>query len=144
MYSTEKIVFDYLNKKNLAFCSSTPMRKYKIETINSLVKLCTKQYKKPILLYEVPLNDTLKKYPDFYLSDGNYSMRIEIKNSCNEQSIAKEANSLFDFTDNEYLYILMNGQNINKIYEYTNNLDDRIQFMHFDKNLIKEMIKKRF
>lgn len=146
MNITEKEIFDFFNDNGLAIGIPVSMRGYQKKSFMQLIRirLNLNDSNLPMLFYEVPLNETHLKYPDFYLTNGDYTIRIEIKNSCNEQSIAKEANSLFDFDGNEYWFILMGDQNIDKILHYTNNLDSRIMFMHFDENLIKNMVQKSF
>lgn len=116
--------------KNVPYHRAINYLKYWSKTINKI-----------LIAYEVKLNKLHSKFPDFLIMFKGKRLRVEIKDRETEQTIAKEINSIDNFKDDEFWYILSEHHDKNKVLSYATKKDVRIKVMYLNQNLLDKMHK---
>lgn len=88
--------------------------------------------------YQVVLNDRDNKYPDFLLSDGFKTLRVEIKNFESERMIAREVNSIDRIKDDAFWFVTFN-KDVRKIEREATKRNSKIKILSYDDNLFLEI-----
>jgi hypothetical protein len=106
----------------------------------SVLKLISKQERKPVIVYECKLSKTINQYPDFTIVGDGVFIQGELKFKEQQSQIIKEINGMQWFTGKEFWYVLDDSLNIEYIKQQVRNKMVKILPLSLFHNELKRVI----